>query len=472
MKNKILWLVTILNIQSVYALPVDWAGVFSVDTTRLSSYSKGVQPQSQNLGSQVIPLINSDAETAHVQTYLLKLQPTIIVNDSATIFGEMTTGYARGGRWGQGLEQTSHSDRGMGNVLYNYQNYREPLHLSQIYAKYYANTATYVIGRQPLHWGLGAIFNNGEGVDSRFSSIEDGITAHLNIGNFRLSPYYMKANGSNLDGQGDLRHIGIKALYQNNDQGLSLGLLYSKRRNKSTTMLLEDQEGGIGPSEVRIIDLYFQKDIERFTVEAEFPVLTGSLGSSENTYSARALLAKASYELHPTWNLGLGFGYISGEDGQNDNELKALYLHPNYQVANLMFRYNLGGIAGENNESIFDSYMTNVQYIKIMTSYQANQWVWELGFVMANALKVAQEGQSSFHHEKNTFFTASENQEKSYGFEIDLDFIYKWNTDVSVMGSLGYHFVGEYYAFDNSSTEGSPSLSNPYAAKIQTVINF
>ena len=275
-KIKILALIVFMGMPYTYAIPLDWKGVFLIDATRINSYSKGLESEPKP-GSQVIPPVGSNAQTAHFQTYLLKLQPTLIVNDSATIFAEMTTGYANGGYWGQGLEQTYDNNRTMSNTLYNYHNYRESLHLSQIYAKYYSNTATYVIGRQPLHWGLGALFNDGRLAGSRFSSVEDGITAHLNIGNFKISPYYMKANDPTLNGQGDLRHTGIQALYQNNDQGFSLGLIYGKRRNKFDSTLIKN----LGPSEIKIIDLYFQKDIEKLTIEAEVPILRGNLDSWE-----------------------------------------------------------------------------------------------------------------------------------------------------------------------------------------------
>ena len=446
--------------------------------------------QNRNRTSSPEESNKSEGKDAFFQTYVLKLRPTIIINDAASLFGEITTGYASGGHSGQGIEQTGdhtgmEKNRGFRNTLYNYSTYREALNIRQMYAKYYSDTATYIIGRQPLHWGLGAIYNDGGRDGERFASVEDGIMAHLNIGNFEFSPYYMKANGQGLNGQGDMKSIGAQVMYRSSEEEISLGLLLGKRENGPGATFLQRSisDGGhdLGSSKVKIIDIYFQKRLKYFNFELEIPLMDGELGrvfSKEEVkasgYSARAFIGKASYELNPSWKFNIDMGYISGDKG-NSSKFEALYLHPNYQIAHLMFRYNLYAINSANEENIFDSYMTNMTYAKFMATYRTNKWFWNIGLIWAKAAETAQKGSSAFHHERNKVYVGEkikENQNSNYGFEIDLDFKYEWNSNVSILGLFGYHFIGDYYKYDNDLETPNTGLKKPFIVQLQTTINF
>ena len=488
------------------ALPIDWDGLFSVDTYRMDAARLNVQTEEN---AKTPPAGTSNAS---FQTYTLKLRPTIIVNDSASLFGEITTGYTSGGHFGQGIEQVGNNtggtgNRGLGNALYNYSTYRDALHLRQFYAKYYSDTATYIIGRLPLHWGLGAIFNDGQRHNERFASVEDGIMAHLNIGNFRFSPYYTQANGQRLDGNDSLKSVGIQAMYRSSERDLSFGILFGTREGQANNTFLKStyrreenttagnlppdpnsppvdtpdtaayESGLLGSTEVKIIDLYFQKGLKKFNFELEIPILDGELGhvygpTENNGYNAKAFIGKATYELNPSWKLGIDMGHISGDQGKKSPNFEALYLHPNYQIAHLMFRYNIHAVDADKEENIFDSYMTNMSFTKLKATYQTDKWVWNIGLIWAKASKTAQAGAEAFHHERNIAYRAVEDQSDDYGFEIDLDFKYEWNSNVSVLGLLGYHFVGDYYQHDNRPETAGQDLGSSYIAQLQTVVHF
>lgn len=462
--------------QEALALPVDWSGSFGVDTTRMKAYrfdpamevdildDTTMQPTGEK---RAVPSQLKKA-SASFQTYLLRLQPTIIVNDAASLFGEITTGYSNGGHFGQGVEQAY--GRGLGNALYNYSTYRDALHIRQIYTKYYSDAATYIVGRQPMHWGLGAIFNDGRGKGDRFASIEDGITAHLNIGNFRFSPYYMKVSGQNLDNSGGITSRGVQMLYRSSERDMSLGILFGERDNKEGSTFLKGTEGPLGSAEVKVIDLYLQKGFKKINLELEIPIMDGKLGhvygeNEDNGYNAKAFVGKASYELNPSWKLGLDLGNVSGDQGKKSSNFEALYLHPNYHIAHLMFRYNMHAV--DKNESIFDSYITNANFTKFSATYHKGKWIWNMAFIWATATETAEGGSEAFNHERNVIYKAEGTQDSSYGSEIDLDFEYKWNSNVSILGSLGYHFVGDYYKYGTNSDVGSV-----YAAQLRTIVHF
>ncbi len=475
----------LLSVKS-FALPVDWKGTLGMDTTLINNYTRtGDDDPTISNGSQGISKPTDGVNDASFQTYIFRLNPTIIVNDSATIFTELTTGYGSGGYLGQGNEQTGNNTGGsgaagknVGNVIYNYNTYRDALNVRQAYAVLYADTATYTIGRQSLDWGMGAILNKGRNFTDRHASVEDGIKADITIGNFNISPYYMKVDtGANLDKKDDIKHSGISLLYNSVDRDLVFGILYSVRKVRQKSDNLVGTAGvALGSAEVKMTNIYVRKGWGKFNFELEVPILEGDLGTVyTNTdvapYKARAFLTKMKYDLNAKWAMQLDGGYVSGDNGQQSRNFEALYLNPNFQVANLLWRYNLYAIDGVNSQqNIWDSYITNAQYAKLTGIYSSEKWTWKLGVLYAKAIETATSGFSAFNHEKNTVFNANFDQSDDLGIEIDADFVYQWNTNVAINGSLGYHMVGDYFKFTNTATD--QNIKDSYAGQLQAIIAF
>ncbi len=140
-----LWLLVIsLN---AWSLPIDWHGQFGVDTNTINTFRKTEQnnPPIGN-GSQAIPDSQGSRDNANFQSYILQLQPSIIVNDSVTINGELTTGPSRGGFLGDSSTNkddlsTGQRNASYGNQLY-FHNFSRPqsnLILTQFYMNLFAH---------------------------------------------------------------------------------------------------------------------------------------------------------------------------------------------------------------------------------------------------------------------------------------------------------------------------------------------
>ena len=97
--------ISALSINSAMALPIDWTGVFGVDTHLLNNVCRtkddvpakyNIATGARNAGSEGTQGITGDCG-ASFQTYIFKLNPSIIVNDGVTLKGEFSSGYLRGG---------------------------------------------------------------------------------------------------------------------------------------------------------------------------------------------------------------------------------------------------------------------------------------------------------------------------------------------------------------------------------------
>lgn len=473
--------------QSVWALPIDWHGFFGVDSTMINAWRRSGLPPVTNLavdnntGSQSLPITNSDDKEATWQSYLLRLRPEIVINDSVSFNGELTTGYGGGGFLGDqsATQQTVGSftlgnSRTNANALYmqNHSDGAPNVNISKFYLEIFSDTATFIVGRQPHHWGLGIIHNSGEKAWDRFSSTRDGVTAKFKINNFHITPHWAKINSlNNLASSTNTTDYGVSFLYDNVERDLEFGILFNKRKTKSLDTFqngsLQSGAAGVrnllGTADVQLFDLYVKKTFGRFTFGLEVPFLKGELGAVyDNTintkYKANAVVGETTYKFTERWSAMFNFGYVSGEDG-SFNEFKALYLNANYHPGMLMLRYNLRAVTGaapgaRSTTSIWDSNVTNVKYLNLKGQFQIDNITSTLGVIWAQAIEFAKRFKPGFNHELNAHFTGADvaDQDDEYGIEVNATFNYAWNTNLNLGIDAAYHFVGDYYEFTNTNS--------------------
>ncbi|MBC7538267.1 MAG: hypothetical protein H7281_05565, partial [Bacteriovorax sp.] len=179
------------------ALPIDWHGSFGVDSTLISDFRriKAKTINSTGDGTQEVGLDTGSKGSASWQSYVFRLAPTMVINDAATFFGELSTGYANGGYLGDSpqtdanqVASTTTAGANGAPLYYHNQAKGQSLNVKKAYIELYSDTATYMIGRHSYEWGLGAVYNDGSDAWDRHSYSRDGITMKLKIGNFHVSP--------------------------------------------------------------------------------------------------------------------------------------------------------------------------------------------------------------------------------------------------------------------------------------------
>ena len=492
--------VSALSINSAMALPIDWTGVFGVDTHNISNTCRtgdtvgpelkpgpgNPAPNDVRNGSQA--LRNGDCG-ASFQTYTMRLNPNIIVNDGVTLKGELSSGYLRGGFAG---DNSANNLDGSGNNAYFFTTpaQRSALNVNQMYMELYADTALVKIGRFARGFGMGMIFDDGRDPWDRFLTMYDGIDAEMKIGNFSVAPYYAKIssyndtkNSAQPVGDMDVRELGLVAKYDNKNKDLVASVLYAKRSSEAQNSLYnannttDADSFKRGKTEVTIIDAFVSKKWNKFKVIAEASLQTGDYGDvyeadDASKISANSGVVDLKYDLNPKWDMGFLAGQASGDKGSSD-KFEASYLNPNFQIADLMFRYNYAAF-NEGGRSIFDSSITNARFFKLYGNYKTDKWTWKGALIMANALETAKAGSRAYHHEENYAFQSNYKQDSNYGWEIDLGFDYRWNPNVTIGGYYGYWMVGDYYAYtNNAATNGKElSLSNVHGGGLRATLEF
>lgn len=461
-KFKFLSVIAIIA-QASYAAPIDWKGTFALD----SQIIKNVRRTSDNCtaanGSQCI---DPQEENARFQSMILKLNPNLIVNDALTIKGELTTGNnVRGGMLGNA------STNPTGGGTYYAQSTQSSLNVNQIYAEIYADTALYKVGRFSKHWGLGAVVNSGNNTFDRFYSGYEGVEAQLKLGSFQLTPMWAKLNTSNApNGQYDAYETSIAVLYDSANRNMKVGAYYSIKEVES-----KDQLYNAGSQKVDLIDIYVEKQWNKFSFALEVPMLSGNVnnyyGTGDADFDTNAYLLETKYQLNNKWDIGLNGGMVKGDDGST-NSFEGMYLNPNYKKSIVMFKYNYHAFMDSSgNSNIFNASIVNTTYAQIFANYQSDEWNWKMSLLWAKANEVAKSGNDFYDHDKKAVVTALADQSNELGYEFDLSFDYKWNPNIVLSGMLGYHVVGDFYTFANDPNE-KLGKANVMLTGLQLGINF
>jgi hypothetical protein len=469
------------------ALPIDWTGVFGADTNMINNTCRTnddvTKVPTAKTGTQGI---SGDCD-ANFQTYIFKLNPQIIVNDGVTLKGEFSSGHIRGGFAG---DNSANNQDGSGNNAYFFTTpaQNSGLNINQMYMEMYADTALIKIGRMSKQYGLGIIYDAGNDPWDRFFSMYDGIEAEMKIGSFSLIPYYGKISSTSTSNTGDkaersgsfdVRELGVVAKYDNKNRDLIVSVLYAKRSSETKNTLYNADSDTTdsnprGSTSVTVIEPFISKKWNKLKVALEGSLQSGEYGDvyqdgSSSKLAASAYILEAKYDLNPKWDLGLIAGQVSGDKGST-GKFEAAYLHPNYQIAELMFKYNYAAFS-EGGRSIFDSSITNSRFYKIHANYKTDKWLWKGALIMANAMETAEGGgKKAYHHEESYAFISDKKQDKNMGFELDFGFDYKWNPNVTISGYYAYWKLGDYYAYSNDTEE--LSLANVHGGGLRATLEF
>ncbi len=455
---------------SFAGLPIDWNGSIQFDTHSISNarVAKNSLGTEGTNGSQEIAI---SSKTAKFQSYIFKLDPTIIVNDSVSIKGEFSNGYPRGNVFGRDTKVGGGTNRSLYQVSPNGNN---GINVNQLYAELYADTAVFKVGKFSKGFGLGAVFDDGRDAGDRFFTPMEGMSALFRFANFSIEPFWSKISSTSGSNDKSITEKGISANYHNLNTNLEAGLLYAVRNiDSGNSVYSTNNQAGLGNGKITLIDLYAKKSWGKFSIAAELPILSGDVGETiagegESDIESNSLIVHSDYELNETWKINLKAGHVKGDDASTP-EFEANFLNPNYKIAKILFNYNYRAV-GDSAQNIFDRSITNTNFAAIGVDYVKNSWTWNLSLITAVANETAQANKDFYHHEEGGKFTAVKDQDTSYGMELDISFDYRWNTSTTLSGYMAYFAAGDYYAFTNTAQD--LELEKPFATGMSLNVSF
>ncbi len=475
----------------VQALDFDWSGQFRAENHWIRGYTLGngktLDATRNGAGGYYIPTGGDDS--AHFQTLFMRVNPKVIVNDNVYIKSEWWLGNPIYGFYGNGFPGTADQRN------FNTTGSRgSTISAQRVWADLVTDVGTLQIGRAPLDWGLGLIWNDGNGVFDRYQSTGDVVRMISKFGSFSIVPSVIKyGTGNNIGGacaavgpactpQGgssSLTDISFILKYENPDEDIEGGVNFIRRIGGPR----QDTSGGVyvpgkttdagpvpGGVNFTTWDLYAKKKFGGLTIGGEVPIITGDLGDAK--YSTYAIAIEGQMKFNDTWDMNLDFGQLPGQGNvgtaASGSTFKAFYANPAYRKGFLMFQYQLANFRGpntQNNSSVtandlrspFDNAMSNARYLNFGLGLRSNKWRFHANYLFATAQESAATGQTFYNGWDKKYYAnaAGKDQEKGLGWEMNYGFTFDWDDHVQFGFDLGWFFPGGYYRFSNAATDNT-----------------
>ena len=323
---------------------MEWSGVYRFEGVLLDNPS----------------LIKNGGDSKDYATHHLVLKPKMIVADGFEI-------NARFDGFNGATDQNVHPNNQIGNAFgasssNNDQYYSSAagnagadiIEITQAYLTYSHNFGALIVGRAPVHFGLGMSYDSGDDLFDHWYDTRDLIGFKVHFGNIYVFPMYAKLNEGAIGRKSsDAEDLRFQAEYDNKDKDIKLGFLFSEKKAKANNhdypVLIDNATySRANDLKIRSLSFYLKKDLENLDYGLEFSYVSGDTGlvntsGQEVDIQAFGIAAELDYEMPKhSLSFGLRAGYASGDDKQTNDKVEGFIFNRNYDVGMLLFNHPLG----------------------------------------------------------------------------------------------------------------------------------
>lgn len=336
------------------AVDLKWSGRYRAEGTFLKN-------QSLSNGTGI--------ENSHILHHLI-LSPEIIPTDGIRIkarfdifnnaLGNNQFGQVFGNYTGNGA---STGGQAVPPAVLSQTQQDESVLATQLYMTWTNEFSALMIGRQPIHFGLGMLYSGGDGNFDHYFSTKDLVAYKLVLGNLSIMPGYGKVResvlgpvtGSNMS-EDDINDYLVMVDYSNPETDLSMGFFFDTR-------IAPSNAGGpargadfpvsyVGAGATMFdgfnstnMNFYISKKYDSFNFGIEAGLLNGYTGiktaaGDRVELSGMGIAAEAGYRMGDI-SLDLKAGWAGGDDPSSNN-FEGYFFSPNYNIGMLLFNYTLG----------------------------------------------------------------------------------------------------------------------------------
>jgi hypothetical protein len=498
--------VVCLSAVSASALELDWSGQFRSEFTYIKTYTldgqaaaNGVDPNRVDAnGPKGYYIKEGGSNDAQFQTLFMKLQPKLIVNDNITIKSEWWVGDPVYGFYGNASPYTSDQ-----KTYYSTFSRGSFITAQRFWGEFLTDFGTFKLGRIPLNYGMGLIWNSGDDMWSHYESTGDAVGLVSKFGAFSFIPTFVSySTGNNiggacqgpattttgtctpLAGSGGLSDYSIQVKYENLDEDFEAGVNFIRRiagaaqdNNPNAGYVWDGATTGLN---YNTYDIYLKKKIGKLEMASEIPVVNGSVGGVP--YSTWAFAADLDWRVNEPWEFDTKFGHAPGQPNgptQQPGSYKGFYFNPDYKIALIMFNYQFRAFSGPNTlnnpnvqpsqlQSPYDNPITNANYLSFRPILHADKWKFHANYAFAKAPQAAQNGQQFWNtwSRQMQLNNSGVNQGSWLGWEMDYGADFQYDQYFVFGLELGWWFPGSYYGFSNTATSNSTNAVMAAAARV------
>lgn len=461
---KVALLITFVS-ASAFAGDINWSGKYQLESQLIKN---------PNLGS-------SEREYSYLNHHLV-LNPHIVAADGITIhsrfdiFNNSDYPNSQLGEFFGGSNTPTNEKASTGELE------SETIAVTELYLSWTQQFGSLIAGRAPVQFGLGITHNAGNGDFDHWFDRKDLVGYKFVMGNMFFTPMYGKVKEGDAENDDDIRDYMLHFGYENLDTDLEIGFFYEQRKanpggndldpaSTTPTNIFNTSATIDGTSNfnVKTYNLFVKKKNGPITVGIEASMQGGQTGliaaanSQKIELDANAIAAEISYKPEGSkMEYDIKLGTISGDDMNSINSYEGYLVDRNYDIALLMFNYQLGSGTDTIGNENYISETTNAQKADVgqisNTMYFAPgfNWKWSDKWGMKGRLTYAQLSQ-----ERQT------GQSKDLGYEIDMSIYYRPFERFVVQMDTGYLMTGD--AFKGN---GTLENDNAYGILTKAAISF
>ena len=450
---------------NVFAGDLEWAGAYRIEANSIENPS----------------IKTGDKRAKEYGVHHIMLRPKIVaadglyINSQFHIFNDSVGGPQLGSVWGSAIKApagasnyaSANSDR----------NEEESFAVSEFYLTFIQEYGSLILGRAPLHFGLGMTYNAGKGPFDHYYDNRDLAGYKIVMGNFFFMPIIAKLKEGSISGFDDISETLVHIQYESVESNTAMGFMYADRRAGSAGNDTPTDAGSqFGPEtpyagrvsgsfNMKTMNIFFTKKWSKDRVGFEIVNQTGDFGvnnSMNEGISQAAFAAAFEYERnsksHINW--GVNAGWASGDDPSTDNEYEGYVFDRNYDVATLMFNHSLGrtnflrteslgtrfGTSRNGSENIDSATedpdsdaISNVMYFAPYITYKWRD-AWTIKGVLATG-----------YLDQDVFFGKG-TADRDLGYEFDLSLIHKPNEHLLWENTFAVFLPGAAFELDGNTS--------------------
>ncbi|MFN7684811.1 MAG: hypothetical protein ACK5QT_05305, partial [Oligoflexia bacterium] len=208
-----------------FAMDFDWSGDFRTEVHWLKNYQLSTDNPDTATG-YTIP--RGAADPSQFQTLFLRLRPKAVVNDNVTLRSEWWVGTPSASFFGD-----AGGSAGSATHLRTYDSTfsgGSTLSAQRLWLEVLTDVGNVHVGRAPLDWGLGLVWNAGDGLWDRYASTGDVIRMVSKFGAFSFIPASVKyTRGQSLADSRGVSDYALALKYENADEGFDVGVNFIRR---------------------------------------------------------------------------------------------------------------------------------------------------------------------------------------------------------------------------------------------------
>lgn len=429
--------------RTAQALSLDWKGVYRSEWTEVSRPTLATPYGAKSYGLNY-----------------LSLSPHIIASDGVNIvskfdiLGNQNSAYQSaqfGQIWGQGWPENGASYQ---NNVYAQNQQTSYLGVSQMYLNINQEYGSLVVGRAPIEFGLGIMYNAGNGVFDHWATTEDLVAYKVIIDNFFIMPMFGRVYSPTPAQGNTVQDLMIQAQYESKESGSMIGLMHRTRKASPGVNDVPVASNYIpqaatlnGDFATQTESFVLGREWDSFAFKFEGDFISGDTGAltaagqnvKASSYGVAAELLFPRKATKTEWNIRLGMA--SGNDPTTAS-YQGFQFNRNYDVALLLFNHRLGqkdfmssalirDPSKNASNSLDDEAIGNAMYVSPKFTY-----AWTDHLDLSNIFTYARMMANS---------TGASNLDKNLGFEWDVELDYKASERIRWLNELGIFFPGKAF---------------------------